>query len=432
MKQTSSTSRFGALALLLLLPGSLLGVTVSYQYDALHRLTSVDYGNGTVIAYAYDPAGNRTEKVVTSSLGPDTDGDGLPDAIDPDDDNDGVPDVNDAFPLDASEWLDSDGDGIGNNADPDDDNDGLSDTWESAHGFNPLDASDADGDPDADGYTTGEEYATGTDPRDGTSHPEGANGVHYVLFRDHFDDAQYADRWSLAEATLNATFGLSESGTTLHETLEPPGDSCAATWLESYATLDAVDTVVHARLHLSGYGTTTLGLQQDNDPATSIEVRFDSDTAPYLQLIAWEGGLESAVPASLPTSYLGSDVDLRLIKADTDYLLLVNGQLQAQVSNLALGDLTLRPYIAAQSCLDSAGALDSAFDLIEVLTDSDADGLPDLLEDRNVDGLVDPRESDPFDPDHDGDSCARRSRQLHPARQPRAARHGRRRLRQPL
>lgn len=64
---------------------------------------------------------------ISPAVPPDTDGDGLYDGIDPDNDNDGVPDVEDAFELDASEWLDSDGDNIGNNADTDDDNDGVLD-----------------------------------------------------------------------------------------------------------------------------------------------------------------------------------------------------------------------------------------------------------------------------------------------------------------
>src|ERR1039458_367185 len=32
---------------------------VSYSYDSLNRLTNVDYGNGSVISYTYDAAGNR-------------------------------------------------------------------------------------------------------------------------------------------------------------------------------------------------------------------------------------------------------------------------------------------------------------------------------------------------------------------------------------
>ena len=127
MKQSMNTLTRAAAALLLLGSGGLYAATVSYQYDPLNRLTEVTYPDGTVITFAYDPAGNRTQKVVTVALGPDTDGDGDPDITDPDDDNDGVLDGDDAFPLDPTEWRDTDGDGIGNNADPDDDNDTVGD-----------------------------------------------------------------------------------------------------------------------------------------------------------------------------------------------------------------------------------------------------------------------------------------------------------------
>ena len=41
---------------------------VSYSYDSLNRLTNVNYGNGSVISYTYDPAGNRlTYSAVVSS-----------------------------------------------------------------------------------------------------------------------------------------------------------------------------------------------------------------------------------------------------------------------------------------------------------------------------------------------------------------------------
>jgi YD repeat-containing protein len=46
---------------------SSFGATI-YQYDSLNRLTNVNYGNGSVISYTYDPAGNRlTYSAVVSS-----------------------------------------------------------------------------------------------------------------------------------------------------------------------------------------------------------------------------------------------------------------------------------------------------------------------------------------------------------------------------
>ena len=60
----------------------------------------------------------------------DTDEDTLCDNMDPDIDGDSIINLNDAFPMDKTEWEDSDFDGIGNNQDIDDDNDNWLDTTE--------------------------------------------------------------------------------------------------------------------------------------------------------------------------------------------------------------------------------------------------------------------------------------------------------------
>src|ERR1019366_9411088 len=47
------------LLLLVALPWIAQATQVQYSYDSLNRLTNADYGNGSVISYTYDPAGNR-------------------------------------------------------------------------------------------------------------------------------------------------------------------------------------------------------------------------------------------------------------------------------------------------------------------------------------------------------------------------------------
>ena len=56
-----------ALAVSLLLSPLLFASTITYEYDSLDRLIQVSYGEGTVVQYSYDPAGNRTQRVVSAS-----------------------------------------------------------------------------------------------------------------------------------------------------------------------------------------------------------------------------------------------------------------------------------------------------------------------------------------------------------------------------
>ena len=94
-----------------------------------------------------------TDTLDATSLSPDNDADGICDGMDDDDDNDGVLDVNDAFPMDSSEFSDNDGDGTGDNNDTDDDNDGVTDGLD-AFPLDSSETSDYDGDGIGDNADT--------------------------------------------------------------------------------------------------------------------------------------------------------------------------------------------------------------------------------------------------------------------------------------
>ena len=42
--------------------------TITYTYDALGRLTSASYGDGTIVCYYYDSVGNRTQYKVGTTV----------------------------------------------------------------------------------------------------------------------------------------------------------------------------------------------------------------------------------------------------------------------------------------------------------------------------------------------------------------------------
>jgi hypothetical protein len=81
---------------------------------------------------------------------------------------------------------------------PDHDGDGMPDPWESAHGLNPLDPTDAAEDPDYDRLDNLREFRAGTDPHDSDTDDGGESDASEVsVGRDplwHSDDAIAAIR----------------------------------------------------------------------------------------------------------------------------------------------------------------------------------------------------------------------------------------------
>ena len=418
---------FGLLLGLALCPPA-FATAVSYSYDALNRLVGVNYNNGEqVITYTYDAAGNMLSKTTAGS------GDALPPllainapangtilstpslvmsgtATDAGQGDSGIASVkvngiradndtasasatanwssqvggNLSIGLNAMDVTATDNSPAANQASDsitviflpiiaDGDGDGMPDGWESDHGV-----TDPGADDDLDGIVNIDEFKAGTDPRDENSKPEGANGTSYVHFRDHFDDAQYGYRWYLAALDATADHTLFEAGTELQATVETLEPGCAGLRLESFSSVDAVNAIYHANLRFNGYGQTTLGFMQDIDLENRIEVLFDNDSEPYVVVRSVEGGTVIDTPASLPNSYQGSSADVRIVKAGSQYTLAVDGVTYGPFTNTGLGNATVRPYIAVEQCDTDAGYVDSLTDVIEILRDSDADGVADL------------------------------------------------------
>ena len=95
---------------------------------------------------------------------------------------------------------------------------------------------------------------------------------------------------------------------------------------------------------------------------------------------SWQVLHSVIVPAGVPTAYLGTPVTLRLVKAANEYRLVVNGVVQASLTNDALGAAPMRPYLGTEACAETAaGNVLSYVDRIEVLLDRDGDGLPARL-----------------------------------------------------
>ena len=131
----------------------------------------------------------------------DTDGDGIGDRDDVDDDGDGVRDVVDAFPLDAREAADSDRDGTGDEQDRDDDGDGVADTRD-AFRLYPGEWRDTDGDGIGDNADTDDDGDGRDDAYDPT--PLVGKPAGHLRFTDFLPFAQPGYRGALALTTESA------------------------------------------------------------------------------------------------------------------------------------------------------------------------------------------------------------------------------------
>lgn len=69
LRQTFARFALASIALAGILLPTAVDASGSYTYDAVGRLATALYDNGTCIAYSYDAAGNRTSQTITAAGG---------------------------------------------------------------------------------------------------------------------------------------------------------------------------------------------------------------------------------------------------------------------------------------------------------------------------------------------------------------------------
>ena len=185
--------------------------------------------------------------------------------------------------------------------------------------------------------------------------------------------------------------------------MQRPVSGCRRVQFLSFASVGSENAVYLAKLRMNGGGALIYGLMQGLDTNNQIEVRLQEAT-PYLRILSWEQAVLTDAPAMVPTDYRNKDLNVRIVKTGTLYQIFVNHILQGALPNTGITNAGLRQFLALENCAADGTNADSQFDLVEVLIDRDGDGLADLLEDKNKNGVVDAGESDPLNPDTDSDT----------------------------
>lgn len=288
----------------------------------------------------------------------------------------------------------------------DSDGDGLPNAWEQANGLNADNPADATVDADGDGFNALQEYAAGTLENNAASVPPGvvSSNLSYVLFNDDFQDSQYNDRWFIASQTPQNIHTLNETTGQLVVNMQQPTTDCANLKLLSLAAVDVANGVLLSRVTLNNGGVLTLGIQQDEDIRNRVELHLDRNLN-QLVLQTWSNSTASDQVIPLSAGVLDTPVGIRLLKSSGGHYRLYLNHVEVAVFTLpTLADTQLRFYYDMQSCAADTAGLDASIDYLQVLLDSDADGLANLREDPNYNAIMDAGESDSLlADDSDGD-----------------------------
>ncbi|BFM08448.1 ASPIC/UnbV domain-containing protein [Halioxenophilus aromaticivorans] len=379
---------------------------------------------------------------ILNDFGPcDSDGDGIGDATDPDDDNDGVLDVDDAFPLDPTEWSDTDGDGVGDNTDLfptdpteayDSDLDGVGDNAD-AFPNDPSESSDSDGDgvgdnsdafpndptetSDTDGDGVGDNSDADIDNDGLVDSAETIAGSAEDVVLDSFESNQgwtrnpyNTDNASTGVWEIGNPEGTSYWGNNIQLNNTTSGSSALVTGLSGGQSgsndIDGgVTTILSPMINLSPFATTlkfNYYLSHWSNASSSDYFRVSIVAGGNTQAILTDlasGSRRSANWTAFSTNisgYAGQSIQLLVEAAD-------NGS--GSLVEAAMDDISVTVNTPESTDQDGDGIVNER-DL-----DSDGDTIPDVVEaglsdaDGNyiVDDLVNDQGSVSNAPDSDGD-----------------------------
>ncbi len=358
------------------------------------------------LTITFDTDGDGIPDAVEKGPGvaPDTDGDGIPDYKDLDSDNDGILDsVENAACVPAVMPCDIDGDGIPNYLDLDSDNDGISDVIEAGGIDGNADgkvdgAVDAQGIPVAanGGLTPPNTDGTGaSNPYDVDSDGDGIpDSIEGTRDTDGDGTPDYKDLDSDGDGISDAIEGSADAdgdGIPNYRDLDSDGDGIPD------ATEGIVDTDTDGRPNFLDTDSDGDGIPDATEGATDT----DGDGVPnYLDLDSDGDGIPDSVEGTIDTDGDGipnyKDTD-----SDGDG---IPDSVEKGANPLSPRD-TDGDGIPDYKDLDSDG--DGIPDSIEGVTDTDGDGLPNYMDpDSDGDGIPDSIEKgiDPLHPlDTDGD-----------------------------
>lgn len=303
----------------------------------------------------------------------------------------------------------------------DNDHDGMPNYWERLYGLD-VDSDDTAEDPDGDGLTNQEEYALGTNPiqadtdgdglADGQEmawgyNPLASNSVHNLPWSCDFEAGEGYEQgalsgqqgWVVSQGNAVVQSNVAFSGTQAAALQsDEPGQSAVV----QNIALGSTGQVVWTDLRMRMIPAPLPEGVPDSRYATAV-IRLDSS----LVLAGFDGTSSAWITATnSPLTKFLSWLHLT-VKRDYDaktWTLYLDGV--PVLKDLGFADQTVT---RSSLFLVEGGGTDEALDAIGVANemplhiDDDNDGISNADEDANDNGVVDVGETDPFNPDTDGD-----------------------------